>query len=175
MLTCYAILADLNLNVIDEKNFNFKPTKTNLEKYKDAEKIHGISWEMAISFPDKREELQNLYNFVGKENMFICHANQKNNSTFDFAFIYMESIFNGFENLFYSHFGTKAFSTHTIANKYADIFNLPKSDKGRYQLTLNKLCEFFNIDLNHHDAKSDCHACFELYKKMKNLKSKLLS
>jgi len=39
-------------------------------------------------------------------------------------------------------------------------------------LSLDKCCEYFDIELNHHNAESDTKACFELFKRFYNGRKK---
>lgn len=131
-----------------------------------SENVHGITFDEAITFQEPRKMLIKLLKFLvpfkHQENhplKFICHAKGK----FDFRFL--ESAFSkeflgtSFAKVFHKdHYE----STIDLVAKYKEVYGLPN-------LRLSTVCEYFEIELDHHKALSDTEACFELYKKLKRM------
>ena len=132
-----------------------------------AERIHGISFNDAMGFQSPRRMVINLMNFLApyrtKEDPFIefiCHSK----NSFDYKFVLDAFIREGLGNSFYNVFKSDRYqSTINLAEKCREITGLENSK-------LKTLADYFNIELNHHEAMSDVMACFEVYKKLNKLK-----
>ena len=148
------------LEELDSAEFSFKP------EYKqfwsdEAEKIHGISWEESLAFPDKLTEwkkvLAFMMNYCSAPQIMVCHALWMG-KYFDSNFIDCQLDLLGllFEKRKYVK-GT--ISTISMAK---DCVKMGLISTNSFKL--NVLCDIYGIGLNHHDAKSDRMACQELFK-----------
>lgn len=155
ILTLYCIVTD-GLNVLREKLFTFKPKRIT-NNYHKAFDIHGITIAQARKFNRKEDELNNLLEFLPDNGIMVCHS-KKTNCYFDYGFLFMEfELYNDRIN-FYKKF-KHCLSTHTLSKKFT---KLKKRD-------LKSVSEYYQVELNnHHDAKSDTYACYEIFKKMYN-------
>lgn len=173
---CFLVI-DSNYRVIDEYHKKIKPPLINNKTWSnEAEKYHGYSISDVQSFMNRRdfcvEFLRFLVPYKHEHNYtrpFICHANpdkfydkkRERISWPHIDFHFLEWTFKK-ENLHYSFYkvfsSSKIESTITMARKYTGR---------RFGHKLDKWCEELNIELNHHEAKSDTYACLELYKYFK--------
>lgn len=153
ILTAHIILTN-GLNFIGEKSFNFKPKRIT-SNYHKAYEIHRITIEQARKFNNKEDELNNLLAFVPDNSVMICHS-KKTDHYFDYGFLFMEfELYNSRLN-FYKMF-SGCLSTHTLCKEFT---KLKKRD-------LKSVCSYYEVELNnHHDARSDSMACFEIFRKM---------
>lgn len=131
-----------------------------------SENVHGISFDEAVHFQPARKMLIKLLHFLlpykSDENhplKFICHAKGRYDYRFLEAAFNKEFLGSSFQKVFDK---SNYESTHDLAVKYKDVY-------GWENLRLNTLCEYFEIELDHHRALSDTDACFELYKKLKRM------
>lgn len=153
ILTAHIILTD-GVNLLSEKSFNFKPKRIT-NSYLEAYKIHKISIAQARKFNNKEDELNSLLAFVPDNSIMVCHS-KKTDHYFDYGFLFME--FELYDNRlnFYKMF-KHCLSTHTLCKEFT---KLKKRD-------LKSVCLYYEVELdNHHDAKSDAIACFEVFRKM---------
>lgn len=158
-------LDPVTLQTIDELELKSRPYHWDEE----ARRIHRISIHTAREFPEREESLQKLIDWLPKDRnfAFLCHAKssyfdskakRQINAHFDFAmlksdFLYQDRYFD-----FYKYFDEKKIiSTITIAKSL-----------GIKDVKLNDLCEYFKIELNHHDARSDRIACEEIFRRFYN-------
>lgn len=153
-----------SLELLDEIELKFKPQ--NLKYYGGVE-VHGIPISEAINFPNKadsnREMLDFFIKYKSDHNAFLCHALERYNTYFDWAFLYVQMM--KFD---------KEYLLRRKVNKLESTIDYFKeaSKQGKVSLAnykLNTICDLYNVDLNHHDAKSDRVACFEIYKKARSL------
>jgi DNA polymerase III epsilon subunit-like protein len=164
-LTCYVVNTDKAFNVISEQFFQFKPETWDEE----SEEIHGIQRQTASTFPPWERSFRELIRFIPTGNVICCHANFSvygSSSYFDIAILKMQLLrLSNYQDhtYFYKKF-SGWLSTHTIFN-YLQKNKIVKLDQiGKSLLSLDNLCQNFNIELLHHDAKSDCVATLELLK-----------
>jgi len=120
--------------------------------------IHKISRETAMSFPDKKIGMRQIYGHLLKyPSTLICHANYTVfgvNGYFDWQVLRNYAHFQNQSEWFYRVFmDYKIESTHTIAKQKLKLDNY----------RLSTLAAYFGIELNHHDAKSDTEACRKIY------------
>jgi DNA polymerase III epsilon subunit-like protein len=137
----------------------------------EAERFHGISYVNAMDFPPKTKGLASIFKYMHKykDSTFVCHANYNNgrlgNYYYDWKMIEFQAReidkYWGFIKTFHH---TKVISTHTIAKQVLDL-------KG---YSLDKLCKHFDIELDHHNCKSDAIATANLYKRLIELETKPL-
>lgn len=163
----FAVLDYQSLQIIRELELKSRPRFWSDE----AAAVHGISLKDAIKFPDRKDALAKLIEFLPPYRSFdfLCHARAQNESGyfhFDFAFLKYDffdqlSIFE-----FRKYFNDRdVISTHTMAKELQARKVIPDEvSKG-----LSGLCAYFKIYLNHHDAKSDRRACELLYAKLRGL------
>ena len=156
------------LKVIDSLGVKMKP-----EKYlEDSYKIHGISKEEALSFPDKWEGFRKIISYMDKhkESVFCCHANGYlfgKSGYFDMQVItalcnYRTAV-HGSE-LYYWFLKQKyqCISTHSIAKKVLKLDNYKQDTILKYYGIKNE---------KSHDAKYDVEAMIKMFFKMINNKN----
>ena len=150
------ILTDRNLNLIEKDYQLFMPTH---EKWsKEAESVHGISREKLQEFGvDKKEYLVNLL-LTLNQCTFISHAQKTGEGYFDFNMLMYDCLKLDIVRRFDSVFNG--------LNQISTIAYARQAKLGVLNHKLSTLAEFFNIDLDHHDAQSDVNACFEIFKKL---------
>lgn len=144
------------LETVDELELKSRPYHWDEE----ARRIHRIPHYKAMEFPERKETLDRLIDWLPKDRRFafLCHASdsqfdtkikQKVNAHFDFAMIKADFIFQERYYDFYKYFDhKKIISTVTIAR-----------ERKLESAKLDDLCRHFNINLDHHEAKSDRLAC----------------
>lgn len=171
-LTAYFILCNDKFEIENELDLKFR-TQVKDEKYwsKEAQLIHGISYSKARTFKEPIGSIKELLAFLPEGDLCaVCYANyhtEFGHCYFDFALLknLMDAHyeFNSWTGLF-----THRFSLHTEFKKYQ------KENKFRGGAGLKDACNHFGIKLsNHHDAKADTVASFELMKEM-NSKMKFI-
>lgn len=147
-----------SLELDDELELTFKPRNL---KYFGGSEVHGFSISDTLEFDDKVESTNKLINFIDTKenhNVFCCHALERFNTFFDWAFLFVHMV--KFKREYFLRLklnkleSTISYFKHLQKNGYVSAENFK----------LNTLCKQFNIELDHHDAKSDRVACFELYK-----------
>lgn len=168
-LTLGMLLTNEDLDIISEHEIKFRPTGWSEE----AEKIHGISRTTALNFPDPKEGLAKIKEIVPENTTIICHSNPNmflNNKylgSYYFDVGVMKILFERHElyHEYFKHF-VKSESTHAMARDYfKGIVDRPR------KLSLDSLCDYFGIELKHHNAMSDVWACYKLYKIMQQQQS----
>lgn len=102
-------------------------------------KLHGITFDMVQDAPSLSNVMQEICNII-KDNFLFAH-----NATYDILKIIT---------------GCKECNINIPNFKYADSLMLAKRTwKGLINYKLDTICDFLNIDLNHHNADSDAIAC----------------
>lgn len=142
--------------IVDEFECKVKP-----ERIGDADpvslKINGYdpsAWALAYSLPEAMQLLAEKT----KDSIMVGH-----NVCFDFAFIEKAFITTGVSSLMHYH------KLDTISIAFAKITDVAVD---RYSLRF--LCEYFGIENKRaHTALADCHATFEVYKKLMALSSEV--
>jgi len=164
-LTAYFILCNDSFEIENELDLKFR-TQVGDEKYwsKEAQLIHGISYSKARTFKEPIDSIKELLAFLPNGDLCaVCFANyftEFGHCYFDFALLknLMDAHheFNSWTGLF-----THRLSLHTEFKKYKKD-NAVKGGGG-----LKDACNYFGIKLNnHHDAKADTFATYELMKEM---------
>jgi len=165
----FAVLDSRTLQVIREIDLKSRPTVWSDQ----AMAIHGITHSEAMTFPERDKSLQDLIDFLPGPRTFdfLCHArpdNEKGFFHYDFAmiksdFFYQRSIFD-----FRRYFNDQdVVSTYSIAKEMIKDGLLPKDLKKG----LASLCQFFEIELKHHDARSDRIAMEAILRRLMDLKN----
>lgn len=167
ILTFYGVTDDDEGKTVSSLYVELKPEHWGAEAEK-ASKVHGINFEDAMLFDDKKEGLLKIYKYLSRNaKKVICHANYNNyydkvwlgNYYYDWALLKSEAFRSDYYYNFLKAFHkTKVISTHTIAKR---LLNLQKYD-------LRSLCKRFEIELDHHNVMSDTIATRELYYKLIN-------
>ena len=102
-------------------------------------KLHGITFDMVQGAPTLSNVMQEICNII-KDNFLFAH-----NATYDILKIIT---------------GCKECNINIPNFKYADSLMLAKRTwKGLVNYKLDTICDFLNIELNHHNADSDAIAC----------------
>lgn len=176
IITASFIITDLEFNIVDERSFKMKP-KYWAKEHDEAATIHKISREEAFRFPDKKEVLNDIFEFLsGRTYYFTGHFNRDNfgmKTSFDFALLKQE--FFDLNADMYFAFGTMCrvqniCSTHSLAEQ---AFKECKIDvplaikdgnkKASRDFGLKNICRIMKVDLgNHHDSYVDALAAYNL-------------
>jgi DNA polymerase III epsilon subunit-like protein len=135
-----------------------------------AEKIHRISKRRAFSEQHPRKLLIKYLHFLkeykDKDNnplLYVCHSK----NFFDYRHHFNMFLKEGLQDSFNKVFSLERYeSTINLAEKYISATGLENSK-------LPTLAEYFNVELDHHNALSDANACFEIYKILKKYKTGL--
>ena len=147
------------------KTFNQKIRPLSKAKWSvGAERVHGISYDQAANFTHPKIACHDFLGFLeqlapyeryGLPHHFWYHGN----NAFDWHFV--AGLFLKQDLLFelrkYLQ-GSYVFSTIDLA-------------KNKLQLTnykLSTVCDYLDIELNHHQALSDAQACMEIHRRLVN-------
>lgn len=147
------------LEQIEEIELEFKPV--NLKYWsEEAEKVHGIKLQKALSFQDKRHSTNEMMRFFKRHQKegvqpIVSHALNYMGAYFDQNFL-MQHFFRTADEQLYQYRRICGISQSTI--------DFAKALGGFENYKLSTLCKFYNIPLNHHNSKSDREACQKLYK-----------
>lgn len=120
----------------------------------DAEKVHGFSFDEAMSFPSQKELCNNFIEFVrpySKLN-FWCHAL----GLFDWKFLIHYFLKNNME-----------WEIKTRFQNPQSTIPLAKSKLQLPNYKLNTIASYLNIELDHHEVLSDARACHQIWSKLK--------
>lgn len=176
VLTSANIICDYtkpDLPVIGAKLFQFRP-RFPKNWSKDAEKVHGITLEEAMAFPEAHiaalEQLEWMESMMGDgPAVFMCHAMKPfkaGESYFDYghlrALYYDLGLDNKVEG---GHFRWEKLMPHKHLQSSVTWARHLK-DTGALQTEnakLGTLCTHFGIHLDHHNAISDTKACRQLF------------
>lgn len=126
-----------------------------------AQKVHGISLFKAMTFPKAEKTALDILKWLAPlieyfPLTFVNHANAK----FDFKWIEQFMRNNEYQNSFW-----KAFNEDKVVN----TIKLAKDNiAGLKNHKLNTVAEYYNIELEHHNALSDALACAEIYCNIQN-------
>lgn len=148
-----------SLEMESELKLTFKPK--NLKNFGGTE-VHGFSISDALQFDDKTESTNKLINWFAEiktdHNVFCCHALERFNTFFDWAFLLVHMM----------KYNREFYLRRHINKLESTISYFQKAQKAGFisvdNFKLNTLCDQFGIELKHHDSDSDRIACFELYK-----------
>jgi DNA polymerase III epsilon subunit-like protein len=147
---------------LDEIELQFRPEAMQFWGDK-AEEVHRITKSRALTFPPRDEGRKKLLSFfeaykLETPQLICCHAlSFKGQGLFDWNFLRRE-----FDKVEMNYELDKYFhDVHSTVNFAKEL-----QKKGKINLENNKLdtiCRYFDIPLDHHDAKSDRLACQEIY------------
>lgn len=167
----FAVLDFETLEVERELDLQSRPTNWSQEAFN----VHKIREEIAMNFPERKESLKRLVEFVPKEDfVFLCHAKPDNFNKatktasyyhFDFAFLKMDFVYNWDMFIFYQLFSDdRVISTYTIGKQLVNDGKL-----GLSSLKLNLICDHFGIKFSHHNARSDRIAMEQVLRRFREL------
>lgn len=173
-LTMYGVITDKSLNIIKEEHFKFRPSG---EWNPDSAKIHGISYSDAKSYPRQTVETRRLLEWLPDRSVLACHALNLG-GYFDWGVMHGLFLKQDVSDQMYQKF----VGTHSTVDYLREAVRqtlIPpiktsiEMKNGKTQIRpsykLNLWADRFDIELNHHDAKSDTYACYEIYKILANL------
>ena len=144
------VLTDSSLGLQKRYYSRFKLNNPSWDN--EAEKVHRISKEELKNEADKKEFLTDLVSDLDVP-IFVCHA-AKVMHYFDVAFLMCEL----FQNEISHNLDPRLFySTYDMAKAKG----LPLEN-----YKLDTLCNYYDIELDHHNAESDTNACYELFKEL---------
>jgi DNA polymerase III epsilon subunit-like protein len=162
VLTFATYITDANYNLLDEYYMEVRPDGSrDVVWTDDAQKVHGITWEKALTFPKIEESVSDLKEFLAKHPpmRFIAH-----NMAFDRRMV--RELFEKTNHLTTEF--DKYFPEQECTLKLLKDSGLI-TGKTR---SLGEVCKQLGIDHNHHDAKSDAFVLIEIHKRIYNGKSK---
>ena len=166
---------------IDRITFYAKPNRPGWDK--DSEKIHGISLATADGFPSAIDQATAIYKrlraWLPPDNKYSFWGHYIMRFDYNFFKDFLERNYNksAFEELFYqTPFSTIECLKYLVNNQLIKpvyekaIIGIDK----RPTYKLSKWCKRLKIPLIHHDAESDCLACFDIYNKCQKILGKNL-
>lgn len=150
-LACY--ITDDQYNLVGEHYGEFRPDgKREIVWGEEAEKVHGISWDRAQSFPDMETSSRYFLEFLEKYPpcTFVAH-----NMAFDRRMVRGTLARNDLHFRFYRCFP-----------RFQDTIKLVKeaglvSSKSK---SLGVICKELGIEHDHHDARSDAKVLIQIHK-----------
>lgn len=163
IITSYFIVTDDNLEVVDEREFRFKPT----EKFQwssEAAAVHGYSWRDAQLFPDKAKSTSSLCDWLkshGTNFSYVCHALPfaSRVDLFDYQHLFAHFWCQDRREDFHLLFPEEKVRSTVIKSK--------KQAQQKWGIENQKLdtwAKRLGFVLRHHNAESDTRACLQVYK-----------
>ena len=169
VITLDFIIADENLEKIDERGFKFRPVEKHVWS-EEASAVHGFSWHSCQLFPDKRESFNDMQVFLkhfGSGLNFICHALPVRSriDLFDYQFLLAMYWEEGCRSDFYRIFPEKKVESTISKQRKAACERW-----GIKNQRLDTWCEKLGIDSGrHHDSAFDTYVALEIYKYQKGI------
>lgn len=167
ILTLGCILADDDLNIVDQREFKTRPINWDYWG-EDAEKIHGITREESRDYPVSGVACRDFINYVPDDSTFVCHANPRKSSVdlFDYMFIFHWCYVNECHFELYRRLPQDKIIS-TIERRREDA-------RMKYEIKDQKLSTWMdrlNIDKSlHHSSLFDAYVCLEVLKFQKEVK-----
>jgi DNA polymerase III epsilon subunit-like protein len=157
-LACY--VTDEDYNILGEHYGEFRPDGArDIVWSDDAEKVHGISWERAMSFPSLKDSCSQFIDFIKAhgELTFVAHNMPYDRRMLKGTFCRVDGHFDLYQ----------------LFPKHEDTIKLLKdagliSGKSK---SLGGVCKELGIEHNHHDARSDAFVLIEIHKRCKQKKN----
>jgi DNA polymerase III epsilon subunit-like protein len=154
VITLSTYITDADYNIIDEHHGKFRPDGSRSVCWSDgAEKIHGISWEEAMEFPEIDVASELFMTFIEQfpPLIFVAH-----NVAFDRRMI------KGTLSKTDRHFRlSMAFKEYQDTVKMIKESGLVSSKTK----SLGAVCKELGIAHDHHDAKSDAFVLIEIHRR----------
>jgi DNA polymerase III epsilon subunit-like protein len=160
IITGYFLACDPKTFVIrSEFDLRCRPHKWSYE----AEKIHGISKEEASGYKKFSEVYEGLLHWLESQQAaeIWMHTNAKmygKLTYFDYVVLRLRMMDMG-DLPYFEIERLRPYSTHSLAKVLQDQFAFEG-------FSLNNICKTLDIDLNHHNAKSDTLACYQIITKL---------
>jgi DNA polymerase III epsilon subunit-like protein len=128
-----------------------------------ASRIHGISKETAATYPPFEHVYQDVLAWLRDNDIkeLWCHTKVDSFGKvvyFDYALLRM-NMFNMSNEAYFEICKIKPFSTHSLAKVLAPQYNFQG-------FSLDLICKDLGIKLDHHQARSDAFACYEIIKQL---------
>lgn len=151
--------------IVDDNGTTYEFNQTGApesEKYwsTKAEKIHGISYEQAITFQSQLELHRNFLDFIAPFQTNIWHPIPfwyHGNGNFDYRMLLGQALKTDLLFEFRKYF------------QHTHVFSTLKLAKNNVQLnkySLDAICKYYSIELTHHDALSDTKACYQIWSRL---------
>ena len=149
----------VTFEIVGEFELKCNPFKWSYE----AQEIHGITKEQAATYKKFSEVYAGLIDWLSCQDAkeFWCHSRVKmygKLTFFDYAVLRLRMMEMG-DAPYFEIERLRPYSSHSLASVMGADFGFEK-------FSLDYLCKALKIKLNHHDAKSDTYACYELIKKL---------
>jgi len=148
----------VSFSIINQIALKFRPNFSYWSD--DAEKIHGITKEQAFNHG---HTIDNLLEYLEpnkcEHGQILCSHSLFRSYHFDQAFLLQYFTRQGVRFEFFKYFLENRSTITYAKNTQLQVPNYK----------LNTLCDYFNIELKHHDSESDTFACYQIYKKLKGL------
>ena len=165
IITGFFAVLDDHLNVIETLLIQSNPFRWSEE----AELVHGISKNQASKYKRFNKVYPKIINLLEKHKVkeFWCHSNVKLYGKivpYDYALLRM-NLFDCDHEAYWLLNSIKPFSTHSLGKVLQDSFTFSG-------FSLDNMCNTLGIELNHHDAESDCMATVQIIKQLLPLTTK---
>jgi len=149
--------------LVNDKEYLLKAKPESKEKWgTSAEEVHGISYDEAMTFPSARHTAEELLSIIPKNSIFVCHAKKIQGSFFDWRM--MMGFF--LKNSSIYEWRKRFMNTHDSSMNMASTLILAKEKLQLENYKLNTVAEYYEIELEHHNALSDARATNEIYKQL---------
>jgi len=180
IITIAFIKTDLELNVIERRSWKMAPLLWGPEHDAAMTEAHKIPRDEAMSFPNKKETLREIFKWFNNESYYFAgHFNREMfgiTSSYDYALLKQEFLDQSPEAYFRfcAMFDRKLIcSSHTLAQNAFErgLIEVPMvvkegNKKASRDFGLKNICRIMNVTLGeHHTAEADTEACYELIKK----------
>lgn len=148
-----------DLEVISTHDMRCNPGKWSDE----AEVIHGISKRTASKYKQFKEVYGQFIDWLEAYQIteFWCHSNSVMYGKlvyYDYAVLRLNMLLMG-DAPYFAIEKLRPYSTHSLCK----MFHMEHNFDG---YSLDKVCSVLNIELKHHDARSDAQACVEIMKQL---------
>lgn len=176
ILTLSALMHDYESGeLIDEIDLQFRPVG---EWNPEAETIHKIPLRRAMQFDDPDQSLKLFDQWCEHHSknklMALGHHSLNIGGYFDWGVLFYTYMKHLSIDVFYKRFShsesTIDFLREAVKQCHiAPIKSRDKAGRMRDSYKLNLWANRFNIELDHHDAKSDALACSTIYWKLRQI------
>lgn len=150
--------------IINKKSYLIKSRPESKEKWGDAaEKIHGISYETAMSFPSQTHACEELLSLIPSDSKFICHSTKRLGSFFDWTMftgmMFKQDLLFEWRSRFMNKLDSRMNLASTLIMARESTLQLPN-------YKLNTVAKYYDLEHDHHDALSDAKVTDEIYRKL---------
>lgn len=154
VITLACFITDIDYNIIEVIDMKIRPDGAKDIVWSDgAEKVHGITWEVASEFRESKEMALEFLNTLSKYPplIFVAH-----NAPFDARMIKGWLAKN---DLYHEHY--KIFKSREDTVELVKMANLT-TGKSK---SLGPVCKELGIEHDHHNALSDAKVLIEIHKR----------